>query len=69
MPKIFTSETQKTGEFWENITKKFLMKHDFSISDRNYTKKQGEIDTIIEKTEKLYFIEVKSISRPNARYC
>jgi len=39
MPKIFTSETQKTGEFWENITKKFLMKHDFSISDRNYTKK------------------------------
>jgi len=38
------------------------MKHNFSILDRNYTKKWGEIDIIAEKGNKLYFIEVKSIS-------
>ena len=31
--------------------------------DRNYTKKWGEIDIIAEKANKLYFIEVKSVSR------
>ena len=63
MPKVFTSETQKTGEIGENIAVKFLVKHGFSISDRNYTKKWGEIDIVAEKDEKLYFIEVKSVSR------
>ena len=65
MPKVFTSETQKIGEVGENITVKFLMKHGFSILDRNYTKKWGEIDIVAEKGNKLYFIEVKSVSRPD----
>ncbi len=63
MPKVFTSETQKIGEIGESIACKFLMKHGFSVLDRNYTKKWGEIDIIAEKTGKLYFIEVKSVSR------
>ena len=63
MPKVFTSNTQKTGEIGENIATKFLMKHDFSILDRNYTKKWGEIDIIAEKANKIYFIEVKSVAR------
>jgi len=63
MPKVFTSETQKTGEIGENIAVRFLMKHGFSILDRNYTKKWGEIDIVAEKGNKLYFIEVKSVSR------
>lgn len=63
MPKVFTSETQKIGEIGENIAVKFLMKHGFSILERNYTKKWGEIDIVTEKNEKLYFIEVKSVSR------
>ena len=63
MPKVFTSETQKIGEIGENIAVKFLMKHGFSILGRNYTKKWGEIDIIAEKSNKLYFIEVKSVSR------
>ena len=63
MPKVFTSETQKIGEIGENIAVKFLVKHGFSILDRNYTKKWGEIDIIAEKANKLYFIEVKSVSR------
>jgi len=65
MPKIFTSEKQKIGEMGENIAVKFLMKHGFSILDRNYTKKWGEIDIVAEKVNKIYFIEVKSVSRPD----
>ncbi|HEV7423652.1 MAG TPA: YraN family protein [Candidatus Paceibacterota bacterium] len=65
MPKVFTSETQKIGEIGENIAVKFLVKHGFLILDRNYTKKWGEIDIIAEKENKIYFIEVKSVSRPN----
>jgi Holliday junction resolvase-like predicted endonuclease len=63
MPKVFTSEKQKIGEIGENIATKFLMKHGFSIKDRNYTKKWGELDIVAEKDNKLYFIEVKSVSR------
>ncbi len=63
MPKVFTSETQKIGEIGENIAVKFLMKHGFSVLDRNYTKKWGEIDIIAEKDDKLHFVEVKSVSR------
>jgi len=63
MPKVFTSETQKIGELGEDIAEKFLVKHSFSILERNYTKKWGEIDIIAEKADKLYFVEVKSVSR------
>jgi len=62
MPKIFTSKTQKIGSMGENIACRFLMKQDFRILDRNYTKKWGEIDIIAEKKDILYFIEVKSIT-------
>jgi len=62
MPKIFTSEKQKIGELGENIAVKFLVKHGFSILDRNYTKKWGEIDIVAEKDNKIYFIEVKSVA-------
>lgn len=65
MPKVFTSETQKTGEIGENLAVKFLMKRGFLIKDRNYTKKWGELDIVAEKSSKLYFIEVKSVSKPD----
>ncbi|MCX6747526.1 MAG: YraN family protein [Candidatus Nomurabacteria bacterium] len=63
MPKVFTSKTQQTGEIGENIAVKFLVKHGYSILERNYTKKWGEIDVIAQKEGKLYFVEVKSVSR------
>lgn len=63
MPKIFTSEKQKIGEMGENIAVKFLVKHGFTILDRNYTRKWGEIDVVAEKGNRLYFIEVKSVTR------
>lgn len=60
--KNFTSKSQKIGELGEDIACKFLMKHDFQILERNYIKKWGEIDIIAEKDQKLYFMEVKSVS-------
>lgn len=63
MPKVFTSEKQKIGEIGENIAERFLVKHGFSILDRNYTRKWGELDIVAEKDRKIYFIEVKSVSR------
>lgn len=63
MPKVFTSEKQKIGEIGENVACKFLLKKGFSILERNYTKKWGEIDIVAEKNGKLYFIEVKAVTR------
>lgn len=65
MPKVFTSETQRIGEIGENIATKFLVKQGFLIKERNYTKKWGELDIIAEKNNKIYFIEVKSVTRDN----
>ena len=63
MPKIFTSETQKTGEIGENIAVKFLVKQGFLIKERNYTKKWGEIDIIAKAPDKtLIFVEVKTMA-------
>ncbi len=63
MPKVFTSEKQKIGEIGESEAVAFLVKQGFRILDRNYTKKWGEIDVVAEKGDKVYFIEVKSVSR------
>jgi len=58
--KNFTSNSQKIGELGEGVACKFLIKSGFSILERNYTKKWGEIDIIAQKNDKRYFIEVKS---------
>ncbi|MFT5280659.1 MAG: Holliday junction resolvase-like predicted endonuclease [Flavobacteriaceae bacterium] len=60
--KVFTSKTQKVGEIGEKIAERFLVKRGFSIVDRNYTKKCGEIDIVAEKEGILYFCEVKTIN-------
>ncbi len=60
MPKVFTSETQKTGELGEDIACRFHMKHGYQILERNYTRKWGEIDIVAQKAGKIHFIEVKS---------
>ena len=62
MPKVFTSKNQIKGEVGENIACMFLVKHGFTILERNFTQKWGEIDVIAEKEGKIHFIEVKSMS-------
>ncbi|MCX6757448.1 MAG: YraN family protein [Candidatus Nomurabacteria bacterium] len=63
MPKVFTSETQKIGEMGENIACKFLVKQGFSILDRNYTRKYGEIDIVAQEGSRIHFVEVKAVTR------
>ncbi len=60
--KNFTSKSQKIGQLGEDLAVRFLLKHKFSILERNYTKKWGEIDIIAKKEDIIYFIEVKSVT-------
>jgi putative endonuclease len=57
--------TKKIGEIGEDTACKFLMKHGFSVVDRNYRKKWGEIDVIAKKKDVLHFVEVKTVSCEN----
>ena len=59
--KRFTSKTQKIGEIGEKIAEMFLVKHGFTVIDRNFTHKLGEIDIIAKKNSKIFFFEVKTI--------
>jgi putative endonuclease len=53
---------QLVGKLGEDLAERFLVKHGFSVIERNYLKKVGEIDIICRKNEKLYFVEVKTVS-------
>lgn len=58
---------QKVGEIGEGVACNFLIKRGFTVIDRNYRKKWGEIDIIAKKDGILRFIEVKTVSRENIR--
>lgn len=51
------------GSLGEDIACKFLTSKGFSVIQKNYRKKWGEIDIIAEKDHVIHFVEVKSISR------
>ncbi len=59
--KIIT-EKRKLGNLGEDLACRFLMKHIYNITERNYLKKCGEIDIIANKDGVIHFIEVKSVS-------
>jgi len=54
---------EKIGKLGEDIVCRYLLKRGFSIVEKNYWKKWGEIDIIAEKSNVLHFIEVKSVSK------
>ena len=54
--KKFTSKSQKIGQIGENVASKYLVKHGFSIVERNYTKKWGEIDIVARKEKRIHLI-------------
>ena len=56
---------QEIGKIGEDIAVRFLVKHKYVVIQRNYLKKVGEIDIICKKDNKLYFVEVKTVSREN----
>ncbi len=66
--KHFTSKTQKVGELGEKICAAYLVEKGFTIRERNFTKRSGEIDIVAEKDNAIHFIEVKSINADNVSY-
>jgi putative endonuclease len=58
--KQFTSKTQKIGEIGEEHACMFLMKHGFTILERNIANKFGEIDIVAKSHGTHYFFEVKT---------
>ena len=61
------TDKQKVGRIGEDTACRFLVKRGFSVIERNYLKKWGEIDIIAEKSGILHFVEVKTVSRENVR--
>lgn len=59
------AEHNEIGRIGENITTTFLMKHGFSVLERNYHTRQGEIDIIAKKDSVIHFVEVKSVKVRN----
>lgn len=56
------------GRIGEDIAIKWLKNKSFSILDRNYYKKYGEIDIIAQGSNKsVHFIEVKTVSYETRR--
>lgn len=66
--KQFSSEKQKIGLYGENIVSLWLTRNGFSLVERNYGTRYGEIDVIAQKGNVLYFIEVKSILSENTDF-
>lgn len=56
------TDKRKVGDTGENIASVFLVKRGFTVIEKNYLKKWGEIDIIARKGQKLHFIEVKTVS-------
>lgn len=63
------TEKRRIGDIGENLACKFLKKEGLKIVERNYLKKWGEIDIVAKekKTNKLHFVEVKTVSCENIR--
>ncbi|MDP1707101.1 MAG: YraN family protein [bacterium] len=61
-----SSYTRKqVGKLGEDVACEYLRRHGFTIRDRNYVKKTGELDIIAEKENTLHFVEVKTILAHN----
>ncbi|MDQ5962318.1 MAG: putative endonuclease [Patescibacteria group bacterium] len=55
------AEHNEIGKIGEKIAISFLVKHGFSLVEKNYRTKYGEIDIIVKKDLKIRFVEVKSV--------
>ena len=59
---LYQKNLGKTGE---DLALDFLKSHSYSVLEKNFRSKFGEIDIIAEKNHSLYFIEVKTRSNLN----
>lgn len=62
------TQKQEIGLVGENIAAAFLTKKGFSIIEKNYRQKWGEIDIIAQKDGAVRFIEVKTKSVGDTSY-
>ena len=61
-----SSKTRKeVGAIGEKVAAEYLKRHGFSIRDRNFVRKTGELDLIAEKENTLHFVEVKTVLAHN----
>ncbi|MEX0931489.1 MAG: YraN family protein [Candidatus Paceibacterota bacterium] len=69
-----TKETDKArvGRIGEDIAEIFLVKKGYTLDDRNFRKKWGEIDLVTHENKILVFVEVKtekvSVTHENKGY-
>lgn len=55
------TEKRKLGDIGENCACEFLKRRGYTIVERNYLRKWGELDIVARKGNILHFVEVKSI--------
>jgi putative endonuclease len=60
--KLHMAEHNKIGVLGEEIAAGWLKSHGFSVIERNYRQKWGEIDAIALKNKHIHFVEVKTVS-------
>ena len=57
---ISSKTSREVGVLGENVATTYLIRHGFSIRDRNFSRKTGELDIVAEKGNTLHFVEVKT---------
>ncbi len=57
------TEKQKIGQIGEDCACEYLENNGFTVLERNYFKKWGEIDIVCKKGDVIHFVEVKSVTR------
>lgn len=54
--------TKEIGDLGESLACKYLQNKGYTILDRNFWRKWGELDIVCKKNNKIHFIEVKTLS-------
>jgi len=58
---------RKVGDTGEGVACTYLEQRGYTVLQRNYLKPWGEIDIVARKANKLYFVEVKTVTRDTSR--
>lgn len=61
------TEKRNTGDRGEEVACTFLVKHGYSIIERNHWRKWGEIDIVALKNDEYHFVEVKTAIKDISR--